>query len=104
MNDEEAVQIVHERTERYREVMRAYNDGAEIQVRYKDPVGDEPIGWRDASCPIWSWFDCEYRVKPKPREWWLDLRTNEAFCTRAFAEINHNAGPQNVVHLREVIE
>ncbi len=72
MNDEEAVQIVHERTERYLEVMRAFTNGAEIQVRYKDPVGDEPIGWRDASCPVWSWFECQYRIKPiEPREFLL---------------------------------
>ena len=102
MNNEEIVQTVRKTTEKAIAVMRHFTSGAEVQVKYKDPGRDDPVGWRDARCPVWDWFECEYRLKPKPRELWLyrdddredygvspikpALRWNESFKVREIVE------------------
>ena len=71
MSREKAERVVRETTENAIAVMRHFISGAEVQVKYKDPGCDDPVGWMDAVCPVWDWFECEYRIKPKPREFWL---------------------------------
>ncbi len=52
-------------------VMTAWLDGAEIETRLDN--ADER--WRPCHPnlgPFWTWHTYEYRVKPKPREFWLN--------------------------------
>lgn len=47
------------------EVMQAYLDGKQIQLRY-----DHMLIWEDLlpGCePIWNWGDRDFRVKPEPK-------------------------------------
>jgi hypothetical protein len=46
------------------EVMQAAERGKEIECC------DHKKEW-NSSPPLWDWFRCDYRVKPKPREIWL---------------------------------
>lgn len=43
------------------EVMKAYEEGAEIEVKIKDGK------WCVTRRPIWNWCDFTYRVKPEPK-------------------------------------
>jgi len=43
------------------ELIKAWADGAEIQVK---PHGE--VSWRDRSNPSWD-EDCDYRIKPEPK-------------------------------------
>ena len=44
---------------KHSELIKAWADGAEIQIKYKDY-------WEN--CPIPQWFlDAEYRIKPQPK-------------------------------------
>ena len=106
MSREKAERVVRETTEKAIAVMRHFTSGAEIQVQYKDPGCDEPVGWLDAICPVWDWFECEYRIKPKPREFWAGLdETGRAIgITPA---INSGSIPSywgSTIKVREVIE
>lgn len=45
------------------EVMQAYVDGKQIQVWLST------TGWTDiVREPCWEWSDCDYRIKPEPKE------------------------------------
>ena len=55
-----------EETEKAIEVMQAYVDGAEIESRLCGT--DEWIGVENSS---WDFKWENYRIKPKPREFWL---------------------------------
>ena len=58
MNREETAKAI--------EVMQAFVDGAEIEVDHPE------MGWivlHDE--PSWDWLEVNYRIKPKPREFWL---------------------------------
>jgi hypothetical protein len=52
-------------------VMQAYLDGRPIQLRCNGGNGGH---WADLlSEPMWTWGQDRYRIKPEPREWWLEL-------------------------------
>jgi len=57
-----------EKTRKAIEVMQAYLDGKEIQSC--DGIED---AWADITNPVWSWFEYRYRIKPEPREFWVDV-------------------------------
>ena len=48
-------------------VMQAYVDGEEIE---QSPIGD---GWGPVHEPVWDWYQNDYRIKPKPREFWVRI-------------------------------
>lgn len=51
-------------------VMQAWLDGAEIQ--YRDRLYQEREFKGVAGTPLWSWSNNEYRIKPSPREFWVN--------------------------------
>ncbi len=61
MNREDTKQII--------EVMQAYVDGAEIEIVFDTERFDS--GFDIAKDPTWNWDAVEYRIKPKPREFWI---------------------------------
>jgi len=75
-------------------VIQAFADGKTIQY------------FNTCMCKWLATDDCtrhsEYRIKPEPREWWLNTRTAEAYVTKECAE--KFALGEKIVHLREVIE
>lgn len=44
------------------EVMQAYEDGKEIEFKWKG----KDI-WRGIEHPAWYWNGCDYRIKPEPK-------------------------------------
>lgn len=50
-------------------VMQAAERGETVQWRPSISVGD----WTDVVIPAWDWTTRQYRVKPKPREWWANI-------------------------------
>jgi len=60
------------------EVMLAYADGAEIQEAPR-PYTKSKYAWSDCDDPVFDWDCMSYRIKPKPREFWVDPRTMNAY-------------------------
>lgn len=60
------------------EVMQAWFENKPIQIRDNGSNKWRPIGteYQGASQPSWDWSSATYRIKPKPREFWLDLTDN----------------------------
>jgi hypothetical protein len=81
-------------------VMQAYVDGAEIQERV---VSGGPHRWKEAG-PYWNWMTSEYRIKPQPREWWINRYPGGGigiYDSKELAEINKSL---ECIHVREVTE
>jgi len=57
---------------KHAELIKAWADGAEIQI-------NSATGWIDLEFPGWG-ADCEYRIKPEPKpdiiEYWQNTLTN----------------------------
>ena len=60
-----------ENTEYMISVMQAHLDGAKIER--SRPVQCDGGEYVLESEPRWSWSTTHYRVKPEPREFWLDM-------------------------------
>ena len=51
--------------------------GADVEMRYKGVV---PAFWHPIHhAHVFTESDCEFRAKPKPREWWIC-----GYCARAY--------------------
>jgi hypothetical protein len=59
-------------------VIQADKDGKEIQYRMKHP---SYTWYKCEPVPMWNFCECDYRVKPKPREFWVLLAADNAACT-----------------------
>jgi hypothetical protein len=87
-------------TRKAAEVMLAYADGADIQLRPRgmniNPEWGTKVFGGEAT---WNWGVYEYRikprVKPKPREFWVN--PEGTVC------VDFNPGPQ-YIHVREIME
>jgi hypothetical protein len=85
-------------------VMQAHLDGAKIEVRDRNTY--DP--WRLAITPVWDWYHYEYRVKPEPREFYINIyagHTGYPYPTKDAADKDseHN-NRLECIHVREVIE
>ena len=47
--------------------IKAWADGAEIEIKYTSGAGSKS-GWMTESNPSWDFDECEYRIKPQPKE------------------------------------
>lgn len=91
-------------------VVTAAKEGKTIQSR-SYAFGPGPH-WKLVEKPDWNFSDCEFRVAPKPREWWLVMlkTTGDCSCAMPSKEIAKNyaagsaRGPFEIVHVREVLE
>ncbi len=81
-------------------VMEAWRQDESIQIRDKSsecrkwrPIGTE---YQGAAQPTWDWEHDEYRIKPKPREFWIDPQNT--------LSANHVPAPdENWILVREVL-
>lgn len=92
------------------EVMQAYVDGAEIETQ---PQNKDVEDWVTLTTvkPSWNWKTEDYRIKPKPREFWLypHFRNGDSFRL-GFKQDDiftfHNVKPTNpgeCIKVREVL-
>lgn len=55
-------------------VMQAFVDGEEIQLCEPLSKLDSQVNWRDLTGePGWVWHKFQYRIAPKPREFWITI-------------------------------
>jgi len=78
-----------EETKKAIKVMQAYVDGVEIERCYRW----EGHPWKSSSNPTWAFTAQQYRIKPKPREFWVDpghsLSSPEYRRANAETNLNH---------------
>lgn len=90
------------------EILTAWADGETIQYRTKGHARwyDDPNDETWSSLRVFEEF--EFRIKPKPREWWLsaDGHGEYVFAHDCEATAARHSGLGNLppVHVREVIE
>ena len=64
------------------EMVKAYGDGEQLQYR-KSPCKSYPddefcdMPSNEAVCMTFPAYDYEYRIKPKPREFWINVDTQK---------------------------
>jgi hypothetical protein len=85
------------------EVLTAYKNGEQIQSKHCDGQ------WINHPKPAWDFYECEYRVKPKPLEMWVNLYGESnwsTFKTQREAEIiaNQHSDHKRTIHMVEVDE
>ena len=86
------------------EVLNAWADGATMQWRYKATKV-----WRDCVLPACWEADlidpdkCEYRIKPEPREFWLNPSARQ-FVPVEEADQTSMGPADKVILVREVID
>jgi hypothetical protein len=51
-------------------VIEAYQEGKTIQAIARPGEPGHALGWKDV-IPNWDFYRCEFRIKPKSREWWI---------------------------------
>ena len=51
-------------------VMQEYAENPNVKIQAK-PTRDVNSVWGDVDTPHWNWGECEYRVKPAPKRFWL---------------------------------
>jgi len=84
------------------EVIQAHKDGKTIQLRHKN----QPK-WVDFSKPLWNFDNTDYRVKPEPREFYIDLNSNGTVqCGLPVRASDGSASSlaSETIKVREVIE
>lgn len=93
-----------EKTREMIRVMQAYVDGEDIEFCVNG-VSE----WSRLQCGCWNWETNNYRIKPKPREWWLiawpdrmEVSNNEQGAVLAIQVICKPEG--KIIHVREVLE
>jgi hypothetical protein len=79
-------------------------------IQFRRAGGD---AWADhTTAPEWDFSNWEYRVKPEPREWWLAMFPGDVtVCTSLtsaedvrFSKGGHSRYPEQIIHVREVID
>lgn len=92
------------------DVMEAFERGETIQTY--DKLTKRWVGWRPCAIePVWCWGMHDYRVEPKPREWWIHKVKGVAHCVHSSPEfvalcekVNRWGTPPDRVRVREVLE
>jgi len=89
------------------EVIQAHKEGKEIQCRLKDPSLDE-MGWLTKGGDTFNFTDYIYRIKPEPKEIWVNEHRQAVdigYSSREEA-VNHAYwdAERVAVHYKEVIE
>ncbi len=79
-------------------VMQAWIDNEPIQIQDVGSKKWRPIGteYEGVSQPSWAWFSATYRIKPKPREFWIWWNHDGELLCRAMI-------PNEVMHREAII-
>ncbi len=94
-----------EETQEAIKVMQAYVDGAEIQ--WQGGITKKWRDFEDDDFPKWTWSHEAYRIKPKPREFWIkasDLPKHGGFGVNAYVTNTQGNPTTPFIKVREVIE
>jgi len=87
------------------EVMQAALDGKEIElVRVVGMSGDN---FHYTDTPMFDWASFDYRVKPEPMEFWVNVYDDFRPClheTEDKAKTASDIGTRKTIKVREVIE
>jgi len=85
------------------EVMQAYVDGKEVECLARRVSGDE---WEKVVSPAWNWIRYDYRIKPEPREYYLNIYKEAVtvFANRIDANVCAKSDRVACIKVREVIE
>ena len=103
MNKQETIKAIKE-LDRQRKVMQAFADGERIQV--SDILSlSNPI-WLYANNPVWDWEYFDYRVEPKPREFWVNVYSTYAKVHKTVEQAERWADPDilETIKVREVLD
>ena len=87
------------------EVLQAMRDGKSIQVLHINDHWGDRVKSREDELP--DFYNLDYRVKPEPREFWLNLYPSGSACRHeTFEEASRNiSDPHGItIKVREVIE
>ena len=96
-------------------VEQAWVDGEEIETKYLWPIMlDGALGWVSvySDSAYFKWDQCDYRIKRKPREIWMNINKygadGEAFPSPVYmskheAEKYNSDYPENAVKFVEVM-
>ena len=76
MNTKEKIEEYQRRIK----VMEAYENGERL-VELKVLKTKDRWSLLVTSPPAWDWANNDYRIKPKPREFWLNVYKNRGFNT-----------------------
>lgn len=92
--------MTREHAQKIAPILQAYAEGKEIQNRY------EPDGkWSECLFPLW-YPNIEYRIKPEPREFWVNIYPNGTLClheSERLAETGKMTNCAQTIKVREVL-
>lgn len=91
------------------EVMQAWCDNETIQIKDNGTDKWRPIGteYQGAAQPSWDWTRSTYRIKPKPREFWIrshDIPESGAFAVNAYVTDTEGTPVERFIKVREVTD
>lgn len=89
MNREEAKELLP--------IIQAFAEGETIQVKMPSDNG-----WREVSDPSFTSLPQFYRIKPEPREFYLNLYTCQ--ISKSGCDLTYIKNPDEIIKVREVIE
>lgn len=91
-----------EQTREAIKVMQHFADGGEVECKQCDG------SWGRLMDPNWQFSSCEYRIKPKPLECWVNVYQHDQLVIHPSQdEAREHASPcatRACVHMREVTE
>lgn len=85
------------------QVMQDWLDGGNLQERELGNMDAVWDSYGDNAQPVFMFDKYEYRIKPMPREFWINARTYDCYANKVAAEANRDR-VDFIVHVREVIE
>lgn len=85
-----------ERAKELLPIIQAFADGEDIEIcHFSD-------GWITTTSPNFTATPDKYRIKSRPREWWINTTSSECYVTKECAE--KFSGGKEIVWVREVSE
>lgn len=87
-------------------VLQAHKAGKEIQYKSNWESGSF---WRTKPIPHFNFFDFDYRVKPEPQEFWVNVWSSTSFVHGTWSaaqfqsKYGRAAGFLKTIHVREVL-
>jgi len=88
------------------EVMKAYDEGKTIEFSPRKSVYSRPK-WDFCPNPQWDWIGFEYRVKPEPREWYINMYADgrvHMYDNKSEADWWAGSNRKECVKVREVLD
>ena len=71
-------------------IMQASEDGEIIDSCGKEEIDPE---WIYCSDPCWNWYKYEYRVRPEPRVFWVNIDRKTNCCGSCVIHEAHTVDP-----------